>query len=368
MTTNPFLERRTRSQIRLSDDVLKVPEHSPMKNARNIARLRSEPPEDRRFVDDSEDELLSSNRPPNPLGSKRSVSPPATDEYSKGASNDIGRQLKRMKWDSSEGETRSSIGETNHARIHSEPNLGPSQRVSYKRVATVSPRSKPNSTSNLPKSETTQSLTELTSKTRAQSVPLFPSFSSLPLLDLRKLPLSPIRARSPSHSPDKYHGLKVYPSPRKSPTPEPPQAEVVVDEHKASMEVDEDPIPLNPAMTESSMAATTSVLEVSVLPPKSPALLPPPVDSSTKFLATPLPGGLGFDLPMSPLSPLPETPLPQALIAEGENRHNTKESWTLPPEKVSMFQTASSIISSVMLGLRSQLIAPANTAARFWET
>jgi hypothetical protein len=372
MTTNPFLERRTRSQIRLSDDVLKVPERSPMKNARNIARLHSEPPDDRRFVDDSEDELLSSNRPPNPSGSKRSVSPPSMDEYGQGALNETtGRHFKKMKWDLSEGGTNRSIIETNHShsRIHSEPNLEPSQKVFYKRVAAVSPSSKPSSTPNLPRSQTSPSLTGLTSKTRAQSVPLFPSFSSLPSLDLRKLPLSPVRVRSPSHSPDKFHGLRVYPSPRKSPTPGPPlQTDVVEEERKASMEVDEDSIPPNPAITENVMAANTSVPEVSVLPPKSPRQ-PPPTGSSTKPPVTPLPGGLGLDPFMSPLTPLSETPLPQALLAEGENRYNTKEGWTLPPEGVSMIQTVSSTISFVVtIGPSSWPIASTNTATRFWKT
>lgn len=351
MSSNPLLDRRTRSQITLSDDVLKVPEHSPMKKARNVARLHSEPPDDRRIVYDSEDELLSSSRPPHPSSSKRSVSPPAMNEYGHGALNaTTGRHSKRMKWDVGEGGSNSPIIDTNHVRIHSEPSLEPRQEVFYKRVPAVSPSSKPNSTSNLPRSQTTPSLTGLTSKTRAQSVPLFPSFSSLPLLDLRKLPLSPVRARSPSHSPDKLHGLRVYPSPRKSPTPGPlPQAKVVENEQETSMEVDQDPIPPNPAITENTMVVTASVPEVSVLSPKSPTQPPPPAELSTKPPATPLPGGLGLHSFMSPLTPLPETPHPQALLPEGEHRYDTKEGSILPPERVSLFQTVSSIISSVVI-------------------
>lgn len=344
MTTNPSQERRTRSQIRLSDDILKLPEHSPMKNARNAIRTQSEPLGDMDTVDDSEDELLlSPNKSLKPSRSKRSVSPPPENEYSPGASGGrSGRELKRMKWDLGEGEVKNlakaRLAKAGHARTNSLPNAGPNRKMSHKRAGVVTSGNKPNSTSNVPQSPIIQSPTGVPGKTRAQSVPLFPSFSSMPSLDLRNPPLSPIRARSPSRPPDKYHGLRVHPSPSKQLTSEPPQVEAFDDEPKVSMEVIEEPMqPIaDPDTTmESATDTIAPVPDVSTQPSESPTSSATSNVPSVEPPVTPVPSGLSLYASMSPLTPLPETPLPLKVVAEDEDRYSTKDGWGFNLEKVS---------------------------------
>ncbi|KAJ3574542.1 hypothetical protein NP233_g1701 [Leucocoprinus birnbaumii] len=359
MTTKPFPERRTRSQIKLSDDILKVPEHSPMKNARNATRKNSESPMEE--VQDSEDELLlSPPKQPKPSGSKRSVSPPPKDEYSSGSKEDIhGRELKRMRREIEEEEiknpAKARLTKPGHARTASEPNVGSSRLANRKRSGTTSLGNKPKSTSHVEPTPAAEAPTGVLGKARARSVPLFhsSSLSSLPSLDLRNPPLSPIRARSPSRSPDKTHGLRVYPSPSKPAVSEGhPPTEALSNEPSVPMEMDHDPIsqPIVEADTVMEQAGEAAeaipevsispsghhdhepLPEVAVQPPESPApvLLNPPSHPPV----TPMPSGLSVSSFMSPLTPLPETPLPPKAVDDGqEDRYTTKEGWGYEPTR-----------------------------------
>lgn len=369
MTSKLFPERRTRSQIKLSDDILKVPEHSPMKNARNTVRKNSDSPSVMDSVDDSEDELLlSPNKQPKIQRSKRSVSPPK-DEYDAGALEErSGRELKRMKWDLGEGDVKNPVkarlAKAGHARTNSEPDVGPSRKASRKRAGTASSSNKPNSTSNIPVPPVMRSPTGVPKKTRAQSVPLFPSFSSLPQLDLRNPPLSPIRARSPSRSPDKYHGLKVHLSPPKPSSSELPplQVEALPDEPKAPMEVDEEPPTANlDAVMESIRDSVVPVSEVSAQPPKSPTPAVPPSVPSTEPPVTPAPGDPSLFISLSPLTPLPETPLPPKTTAVGnEDRYNAEEGWRFNPEKVGVIHIPLYLLFTPLYPRKLRLVCYSN--------
>ncbi|KAF9447189.1 hypothetical protein P691DRAFT_138223 [Macrolepiota fuliginosa MF-IS2] len=349
MTSNPFQEGRTRSQLKLSDDILKISEQSPMKNARDAARKKSDSPGNMDPVDGSEDELLlSPSRQAQPPRSKRSVSPPPGDEYNPGTSEGRdGRELKRMKREMDQRETKDPVKarliKGGHARTNSEPNSGLSRKAPRKRAGTASSNNKPNSTSNVPTFPVVRSPARAPGKTRAQSVPLFPSFSPLPSLDLRNPPLSPIRARSPSRPPSKYHGLKIHPSPSKpeiSEQPPPLQPEAGPDESKIPMEVDEEPHGPPAVELDSVMETVGDPIappEVVVQPPKSPTPPAPPTVSSAELPATPAPIDPTLTISMSPLTPLPDTPLPQKVaVVDSEDRYKTEDGWRFDLEKVSI--------------------------------
>lgn len=331
-----------------------------MKNARNATRKNSESPSPMEQVDDSEDELLlSPPKQPKPSGSKRSVSPPPKDEYSSGATEDThGRELKRMKWDLEGKETKNPIMtrlvKPGHARTNSEPNIGSSRKASRKRAGTASASNKPHSMSNIKPTPVAEGPTGLPGKTRAQSVPLFPSSSSLPSLpslDLRNPPISPIRPRSPSRPTDKSHGLKVHPSPSKPSLSEHlPTTETPPDEPKARMDVVYEPTGHLVLEADTVMehvddhAKPTSELStfpseehnllpgISVQPPESPAPTVPLV-TPLHHPVTPVPSGLSLFASMSPLTPLPETPLPPRDNDREEERYTVKEGWSFEPEK-----------------------------------
>jgi hypothetical protein len=321
-----------------------------MKNARNAIRQHSEPPNHIEAVNDSEDELLlSPNKLTKPSGSKRSVSPPVSDEYSIGT-GDVGhgRELKRMKWDLEEERGRKDpvkarLTKPGHARTNSEPSAGPSRKAPRKRADIALASNKPNSTSDIKPPPTNGTPTELSEKERARSVPLFSSSSlpSLPSLDLRNPPASPIRARSPSRSVDKSHGLKVHPSPLKASLSEqPPTEDAPLGESKVStMDVDQEPsVPPvldSDAVMDHAHELANPLPELSIQPPKSPAPVSPQNAPSSKPPATPIPSGLSLSASMSPLTPLPETPLPPGADVD-EDRYTTKEGWDLEPGQVSI--------------------------------
>ncbi|KAF9012471.1 hypothetical protein BDQ17DRAFT_1343966 [Cyathus striatus] len=213
MSNSMFPEKRTRSQITLPDDILRVSDKSPLKDARNALRnniaaaaLSCETP---LLADKSDDELLLSPRkcdnPSNLLPSyglsKRSVSPPPGGDYPKQGLPLEGRELKRLKQDlDTDGSPDVEIKlvgtsrrpTPTHIRTNSEP-TGTSLRRSarkYPKPPTLSP----------PVSST---------KGRAQSVPLLPSSYPMPYIDLANPPASPRRARSRSRSPSKEREPKL---------------------------------------------------------------------------------------------------------------------------------------------------------------
>ncbi len=330
-----------------------------MKTARNTVRKSSEPPSDMNSLVESEDELLlSPNKPINLQRSKRSVSPPREDGYnSRKPEEDNGREFKRMKWDLDEegvkNPTSVLLTKAGHARTNSEPSAGPSREAPRKRAGTASSNNKPKSMSHVPTPPVIQSPTGVLGKTRARSVPLFPSLSSIPHLDFRNPPLSPIRARSPCPS-DKYHGLRVYPSPARPSASEqrPLQEEIFPDDPKALMEVDEDcsapPVIDTDTAMEGSGNGMVPTLELSIQHPKSPTLSVPATSSVDHpiGLATPMPSEPTLVISMSPLTPLPPTPLPTKSVAgEDGGRYDIGDGWGFDLQKVSAVKISWVLIS-----------------------
>ena len=324
MTANPFPKRRTRSQIKLSDDIFKYIEHSPMKYARNVVRENTEFQSRTGQINNDKDEFLPS--PPKPSGSKRSVSPIPDDGYSTEVGEYIhGRGLKRKKLQ--EQEINNPVNaclskfKLDHSRTNSEPNVGSSHKAQHQHAGAATVSNEPNSMSSIPEIDT---LAGVPGKARAQSVPLFPSslsLSSFPSLDLRNPPTSPICSRSPSRAIDRFHGLKVHPSPPKLLSSK--QLSAAEASHNESR------VPVD-----KRMILPVELPEVSIHPPESPAPAVPPHISSS-YPATPAPSALSFLTSMSPLTPLPETPLPPNVDDERGDRYTTKEGHSVSTERVS---------------------------------
>lgn len=329
-----------------------------MKAARNAVRKSSEPPSDMNSVVESEDELLlSPNKETNLQRSKRSVSPQREDGYNPGIpEGENGREFKRMKWDLDEGvknPVRARLTSAGHARTNSEPNAGPSREAHRKRAGTASSDNKPHSMSHVPAAPTAQSPTGVPGKTRAQSVPLFPSLTSLPHLDLRNPPLSPTRARSPCSS-DKFHGLRVYPSPAKVLTLEqlPLQVEALSDDPKVRMEVDEEcsvPPVLDADIAVEGSDIGAAAPEVSIQRPESPSLPTSVTTTSVDHLvipATPMSSEPTLVITMSPLTPLPSTPLPtNSAVGEDGSRYSTSGGWGFDLGKVGIIKVTMVLVS-----------------------
>ncbi|KAJ6495703.1 hypothetical protein C8R47DRAFT_973778 [Mycena vitilis] len=273
-------KRVLRSQL-LPDSGLSL-NRSPLKDARIAQRnyMHQQDPAPDAEDADTDDEILLSpgkNRQFNPQlnsNSKRSASPSPHDEYTDSAASQDGRELKRLKCDSGEAGERtrrdpeqaegSDIENTDtnvrstssHTRNLSEPVVGFSRKAS-----------KPRSTS---KQQTPASPK---GKGRARSVPVFP------VLDLSNPPTTPWSRRARSRSPSKDRDS--------------PKLQITFSSLAS--------IPDEAAMPPPS----TSLPDAPGRPPMGPPAIvePPstPVASSYKTV---------FATPMSPLTPLPETPRP----------------------------------------------------------
>ncbi|KAJ7188631.1 hypothetical protein C8R46DRAFT_27001 [Mycena filopes] len=258
-------KRVTRSQLPLPDSNLNL-NRSPLKDARMAQRNyhSDQPPDD----PDTDDEILLSP------GKSRHVanSNPPHDEYNPDpmAPQD-GRELKRLKRDTEDSKKRdvheggSDVENTDtnfrftvtpsHTRNVSEPVLG-----------TTKKSTKPRSTS---KQATPASPK---GKSRARSVPVFP------VLDLSNPPTTPWRRRARSRSPSKE---------RDSPKLQPTFSSLASIPDDAAMP------PPNASVPE---------------PSRRPAMPPAPIIQPP---STPVPSmayRTVFATPMSPLTPLPETP------------------------------------------------------------
>ena len=365
-------ERRTRSQLTLPDDILQIPERSPLKGARTALRVNAHnatpalPSGDE--SDDTDDELLlSPKKQEKPSSSsKRSASPPPLNGYASRSGSSEGRELKRAKRDLTPPKVNENEMEvdgskapnafrqrllSNHTRTHSDPNIATLQRSpSRKRSATTS--KKPISTVSASPPRTSFSPAPTTpKKDRAHSVPLFPSNRDLPRIDFRNIPPSPKRPRSPSRprsrsrSPSKEVELKQrIPSAMFTPSVSLP---TIHDESANNMEVDQDTPPTPRAETASAEEVTekatdlpTDALTTDIVPavptPSSPSISAIP--SIVEAPATPAAQSLNKLIPLSPLTPLPETPLPPKKISyEGdEDRFAASSGWQLRPiEEVS---------------------------------
>ncbi|KAJ7647624.1 hypothetical protein FB45DRAFT_782474 [Roridomyces roridus] len=248
-------KRVTRSQHLLPDSLLSL-SRSPLKDAR-IAQRNYHPTEPIVPDDpDADDEILLSpaksrpvNSRPNSSSSKRSASPPPQDEY-RDPSQPDGRELKRLKRD------------TEDAKDDAEPDRGGSD---VENTNTDVRRTAPSThTRNLSEPSLASFLKPRSSskrtpkgKARARSVPVFP------VLDLSNPPTTPWDRRARSRSPSKER-----------------------DTFKLQFSF-------------SSLAAIPDEMVASLLRP-TPLVTAEPPSTPKDSLAT----------PMSPLTPVPATPLP----------------------------------------------------------
>ncbi|KAJ7076858.1 hypothetical protein B0H15DRAFT_790117 [Mycena belliarum] len=271
-------KRVTRSQLPLPDSHLSLT-RSPLKDARMAQRsYHIGPPEPVPEDTDTDDEILLSPGKTRQLNSrvnsKRSASPPPQDEYSDPTAAEDGRELKRLKRDADEMERRSkrdaqaggsdvenmdinlrATAAPTHSRNLSEPVVGSSHKSSK-------PRSTSKQTTASPKG-----------KGRAQSVPVFP------ILDLSNPPTTPWRRRARSRSPSKERDS--------------PKLQITF----TSLP----PIPDESAMPSPSEPDPTASRE-------PPTIVPPTIRETPSTPTVPSALNRVFATPMSPLTPLPETP------------------------------------------------------------
>lgn len=357
MPDSIFGDKRTRSQLTLPDNVLQL-HRSPLKDARTALRNHHSPGTiggDAECEETDDEILLSPKKTKSQMASaKRSASPPPLDEYS---SKDIGdsRQLKRAKRDDSTTGGGSSDAENvnstvnhphaTHSRHFSEPNIITGKRTPYRRSAT------PCESTSKPKSSAEPSLPP-GYKSRAQSVPLFSTSTSLPKVDFTNLPPSPTRARSRSRSPSKDWALKItFPEPRVA---ERKLDSIPDEEGPGEVEGDvggEQGIPASASLPlpqiSSLLVDAPPVDDVSVEtlgvdadsgvpehsePPIQPAVEKPTVASMAPPFTPARPGMSGLLLNLSPLTPLPETPLPTKSNQATEDRYTGSMGWGVSTE------------------------------------
>jgi len=367
MSNTVFSEKRTRSQLTLPDFTLPL-HRSPLKDARTALRAHQTPHSsdlkraalmdlDPGGPEGADDEILLTPRKNSILpihnntnnntrinsNTKRSASPPPKDEYSSGPSSPSeGRELKRAKRDVHTSENgESDIENTNtdatYTRARSFENGVDSngRKGLRKRSATASSTRKPVSYSG---SNPPSSSTVLVGKGRARSVPIFLS-SVVPHLDLKNPPPSPWRSRSPSRSPSREPKLRITSGAVVAMARLDPILDVGVGE---GMDVDEgapsksasQPLPLvsisepaTPSATTTSTLPLSPVLEhtVTTTATSTGTTLTPSLPS------TPAPAPFSkLSFPMSPLTPLPETPLSSKIgmaAAEVRDRYMSGTGW-----------------------------------------
>lgn len=319
-----------------------------MKYARNVARENPKSQILTEKVNKDKDESLPTL--PRPSGSKRSVSPLPNDEHGTGVGGDIhGRSSKRMKLQRQEIQSPVNVCMTklDHSRTNSESNIGSNRKAQCRRAGTATASNKPKSISSISEIDT---LAGDPDKARAWSVPLFPSSSSLPssssfpILDLRNPPMSPIHSHSPSRAINRLPRLKVHPiTPKLLVSEEPSEASydetgVSADKNnksEARLVIESFTKTENVYELATPKILPTELPKVSIHPPESPTLAVP-LHVPVSYPATPAPNVLSFLPPMSPLTPLPETPL---LPREGGNGTITKEGWSFDVREVSVIRS-----------------------------
>ena len=296
-------ERRTRSQLTLPDDLLfSLPQQSPLKNARSAHTVRSQDPETPRAesleaLENPEPQHSSANK----SRQKRSMSPPAEGTPSRHSEPPLDRQAKRAKkaFDSAPPKKVGASNRRTHARIVSDPNAGRARRPTRKHST---PPAEP-----VPPADAMESEPRPVAG-RAQSVPLFPSSYSFPLIDLKNPPPSPRRARSRSPEKEEQKLDIIF---------EPTKLDAVMDENEEKMDVEEDvgstiqepprcnqPTSIAPQTIETHTTVTTDSNASSVFSPQRNSAANQLVPS------TPAPWRTNLLVVSSPLTPLPETPLP----------------------------------------------------------
>ncbi|KAG6920163.1 hypothetical protein DXG01_004930 [Tephrocybe rancida] len=341
MASAVFPEKRTRSQLTISDDLLsQLSQGSPLKDARTALRHNNSRVEDttnsgEEIVDETDDELLLS--PGKPIRAqtmrttKRSVSPPPGDEYAfRPKSPSEGRELKRTRFDSGFVPTlngHSAPPRFAHTRSLSQPESGRSTtRICSGTTIGDSTQDPLNSISHEP---------AVTGKGRAQSVPLFasPVPSGIVHIDLRNPPTSPRRPRS--CSPSKECELRIVTGPTVN-----TKLDTIPDETGLAMNVDNEPGRTSEAtaLETDGPAASAISNQVIDLGTASKELMPPPLPH--KKLA-PLVVPVAMEppatparspSPLSPLTPIPETP-PLSKGGREENIYNGPRLGVIPDEE-----------------------------------
>lgn len=322
MAQTIFGERRTRSQLTLPDELLlHLPQRSPLKDARLARRLliqeaSSSPPN---TSEAHEQQSMSSSPPPQGVMDesrsrpKRSMSPaPDASTLERHSEPPPERETKRAKKESDAGESHEPTHRrknTRHTRLASDPSVIRIRRSTRKRPAEqMKPISSTDSTilssSDWPKMNQ-----------RAQSVPLFPSSSSLPFIDFKNPPPSPRRARS--RSPGKEEPkLKIDIPPTK--------LNNAMEEVMEEMEVEEDE-PIR-AMQETRPAGQPATIpqhyaQSGPAKPTQPViakLTTLQINTNEQVPNTPT-CSRPLSSPISPLTPLSETPFPAELEKAGDH-------------------------------------------------
>ncbi len=328
-----FPARRTRSQLVLQDDIR---QRSPMKHARTTIITQTNMASTSMPSSDGTDELLLSPRKLDRQagGSKRSVSPELEDEYLHAFDSlSDGRELKRVKREIEQksgdemavdnGLSRHIMQRlaAGHARNNSEYTLA-ARQFTRKRSATTS--NKPSSTVSASPPPSVYSPTASPTKGRAQSVPLFLLTNDMPRIDFKNLPPTPSRSRSPC-SPVRQK-LRIasgsFPNSSSLPTihDEPLEGVVIPESPSSVPEENELPRILEPTEAKSifeeiirPLMASTCLRTVGF--PDAPA--------------TPMTQSLNKLIPMSPLTPIFETPcFPRnASDVETEERYDKDTRW-----------------------------------------
>ena len=277
---------------------------------------------------DTEDELLLSPAKQETYTrtnySKRLASPPPEDEHSplSGSLFDH-RNPKRMKRDlglEDSDSDRTSLKSKDslhqrstrgHARNLSDSAVLTGKCSTRKRSATTT--KKPVSTSPTPSPATPK-------KGRAQSVPLFASFNDIPRIDFRNPPPSPKRSRSPS----KDRELKLRIARLDARPDETSSTTEVGSELGSTLKATE--MLLLPKITEETQP-TAPINETSALDPPASPILTTQI-TCPKTPSTPLAEqSLNNLMPMSPLTPLLETPFPTRLGTDVEDRGMDNAGW-----------------------------------------
>jgi len=290
---------------------------------------------------DTEDELLLSpgkqetNIRTN--HSKRSASPPLVDEYSplSGSPSD-NRKPKRVKRDLGLDDSESDRANLKSADLHQPSTRGHARNLSdsdvllRKRSTRKRSSKKPVSTVSASPTPSTFSPVIPTEKGRAQSVPLFASFNDLPRIDFRNPPPSPKRSRSRSPSKDRELKFRITSSSFSKLGAIPDEASSTMEVvHESGKTLKATEVLLLPKITEETHPKA-SIHETSVLDP--PTL--PSSNNQITFSdipSTPLAKqSLNKLMPMSPLTPLPETPFPPRLGTDVEDRYTGNMGWGVP--------------------------------------
>lgn len=347
-----FNEKRTRSQLTLPDNILQVPQQSPLKNARTVLRNNSSMVEGDTCGQpglDTDDELLlaspNHNHASINFAPKRSASPASGGRCSSHLETHVdGPERKRVKREGGhlsqnsigvEGDTITTILLPTHSRSASQPNakLGAIMtEISRPRKPSSSSSAHPSSTS-IPNGN----------KGRAQSVPIFAS-SSVPYVDLRNPPPSPRRARSRSPSKEREPKLRITSGPSLGSIP---------DEARPGM--DSDSIgrltPMRLSHVEDNSKFLMGAANTPTLAPTSDMIVITSPNVTPKGNSK-----QAFSLPLSPLTPLPETPHPSKFSTGAEGRYSNT-GWSIDEEVCNSFDLAYSHRGYCTSGdLRSNLI------------